>query len=225
MRRLAPLVVVAIAAGCAGQAPRPVSAECVSGCAEIPRPAATADASPNAFAVQQMPRTLFAAMDNAADSTTAFSAELIQAVDVAVEQALTASRSSTIAASKPAVRDARVAMQNAGTQAAAVIRQGDKLNEIVTSLPTAANRPWKTGPEFANYWSKARHQLVLARNTAGQAVDAADAALACGTIACAKPQVATLKQKAEATSGATYMAAPLVRIAMVYATSKFGTGM
>lgn len=225
MRRLAPLVVVAIVAGCAGQAPRPVSAECVSGCAEIPRPAADADASPTAFAVQQMPATLFAAMDNAADSTTAFSAELIQAVDVAVTEALEASRSSTIAASKPAVRDARVAMQNAGAQAAAVIRQGDKINQIVTALPTAANRPWKTGPEFANYWSKARHQLVIARNSAGQAVDAADAALACGTMTCAKPQVVTLKEKVEATSGATYMAAPLIRIATVYATSKFGTGM
>jgi len=225
MRRLAPLVVVAIVAGCAGQAPRPVSAECVSGCAEIPRAAAAADAAPTPFVVQQMPVAMFAAMDHAADSTTATSFQLIQSVDVAVTNAVYASRSKSVADSRPAVREARVAMQSAGKEAAEAIRQGDKLNSIVTAMPTAVNRPWNNGPQYNHYWTKARHELVLARNSAGQAVDAADAALACGTLVCQKPQVATLKQQAEATSAATYQAAPLVRIAMVYATSKFAIGL
>lgn len=224
MRRVATLAGLTLVAACA-QAPRVMTAECVSGCAPVARPAADADAAPSAFVVQQMPASLFASVDLAADSTTAASAQLIASVDAAVLQALTAFQVASLEGTRPAVRESRVAMQNAGTSAAEVIKQGDKLNQLVTALPTAANRPWKTGADYARYWSKARHQLVLARNSAGQAVDAANAALACNTMACARPQLGALKQASESSAGATYQAEPLLRIAMVYATSKYGTGL
>lgn len=226
MRRVAFFAFIVMLVAACARGPSPVmTGECVSGCREIAAPAPLASTAPNAFAVQQMPAPLHTAMAVAADSTSAFTFELIQSVDAAVEQVLGAGRLASIGAARPEVRRARSSLESAGSHAAAVIRQGDRINEIVTALPTAANRPWTTGDEFATYWSRARHQLVLARNSAGQGVDAADAALECGTITCARPRIATLRQRSEETSGATYMAEPLVRISMVYARSKFGTGL
>ena len=223
MRRVAPFFAAAVLAACASQ-PRPTSATCISGCVQPTAPALASDAR-DAFTVQQMPPQLFAAMDQSADSTTAFAIEMMRSVDVAVVQAITASNGLDLDGTKPAMRGARSALAGAGANADAVIRQGDRINALVSALPTAANRPWKTGAEFTRYWTKARHQLVIARNSAGQGVEAADEALSCRTLSCAKPRMTTVRQKSEALSAASYQAEPLVRIAMVYATSKFGTGL
>lgn len=225
MSRFAPLAVVAVAlvAACATQAPRPTTAECVAGCVAVAKPAA---AAPTELAVQQLPVEIYAAVSASADSTEAFVAEVTQNADAAALQASFAIQPNvSLADAKPMIRTARGSAQNAGTSAAAVIRQGDKLNTFVNALPTAANRPWNQGAQYTRYWNLSRHQFVIARNNAGKAVDASDVALDCKTITCARQSIALVQTNSTNSAGASREAEPILRVALVYATSMFASGL
>ena len=227
MSRIATLAAVVItAAGCATQAPRPTTAECVSGCVAVATPAVAAPAAPSQLAVQEMPVQIYAKVTAAADSAEAFVAEVAQNADAAAMHAMFALQPSvSLEQSKPMIRTARTSAQTAGANADATIKQGDKLGQSVSSLPTAANRPWNQSAQYTHYWNLARHELVNARNEAGKAVDAADLALDCTTAACARTNIAALQAKSTSSAGATRQAEPLLRIALVFATSRYATGL
>ena len=227
MSRIAMVAAVAVlAAGCATQAPRPTTAECVSGCVAVATPAAAAPVAPSALAVQEMPVQIYARVSASADSAQAFVSEVAQNADAAVMNAMFALQPSmSLSETKPLIRSARSSAQVAGQNADATIKQGDKLGESVSSLPSAANRPWNQSAQYKHYWTLARHDLVIARNEAGKAVDAADVALDCTTVACAKQNIAALKTNSVNSAGATRHAEPLLRIALVFATSRYATGL
>ena len=227
MSRIAKVAaVVLIAAGCATQAPRPTTAECVSGCVAVATPAAAAPSAPSALAVQEMPVQIFARVSASADSAQAFVAEVAQNADAAAMNAMFALQPNlSLKEAKPLIRTARSSAQVAGQNADATIKQGDKLGESVSTLPTAANRPWNQSAQYKHYWNLARHELVLARNEAGKAVDAADVALDCSTSACARKNIAAIKTNSVSSAGATRQAEPLLRIALVFATSRYATGL
>ena len=227
MSRISKVVAVAVlVSGCATQAPRPTTAECVSGCVAVATPAAAAPTAPSQLAVQEMPVQIFAKVSASADSAQAFVAEVAQNADAAAMQAMFALQPSiSLNEAKPMIRTARTSAQVAGASADATIKQGDRLGESVSALPTAANRPWNQSAQYTHYWNLARHELVLARNEAGKAVDAADVALDCSTLACAKQNIAALKTNSVNSAGATRQAEPLLRIALVFATSRYATGL
>ena len=227
MSRIAKVAAVAVlAAGCATQAPRPTTAECVSGCVAVAAPATAAAVAPSALAVQEMPVQIYARVSASADSTQAFVAEVAQNADAAAMNAMFALQPNvSLSEAKPLIRTARSSAQVAGQNADATIKQGDKLGESVSSLPTAANRPWNQSAQYTHYWNLARHDLVIARNEAGKAVDAADVALDCSTVACAKQNINALKTNSMNSAGATRQAEPLLRIALVFATSRYATGL
>jgi len=224
MSRFALLAVVAVvAAACATQAPRPTTAECVAGCVAAAKPAPSA---PTELTVQQLPVEIYAAVSASADSTQAFVAEIATNADAAALQASFAIQPNvSLADAKPMIRTARGSAQNASQSANAVIKQGDKLNTFVNALPTAANRPWNQGAQYTRYWNLARHQFVVARNDAGKAVDAADVALDCKTTTCARQSIALVQTNSSNSAGATREGEPLLRVALVYATSMFATGL
>jgi hypothetical protein len=173
-----------------------------------------------------MPVQIFAKVNASADSAQAFVAEVAQNADAAAMHAMFALQPNlSLSEAKPMIRTARTSAQVAGANADATIKQGDKLGQSVSSLPTAANRPWNQSAQYSHYWNLARHELVLARNEAGKAVDAADVALDCSTTACARQNIAALKTNSVNSAGATRQAEPLLRIALVFATSRYATGL
>lgn len=229
MSRIALLAVVSVvAAGCATQqsAPRATTAECVSGCVVAAKPAAAEKNAPSELVVQQLPVEIYAVVSAAADSTQAYVADVATNADNAALQAAFAIQPNvSLADAKPMIRAARGSAQNASQSADAVIKQGDKLNTFVNALPTAANRPWNQGANYTKYWNKARHEFVIARNNAGKAVDASDVALDCKTITCARQSIALVQTNSSNSAGASRQAEPLLRVALVYATSMFATGL
>ena len=227
MSRFALLSVVAVVAtACATQAPRPTTAECVAGCVVAAKPAAAAPSSPSALVVQQLPIEIYAQVSAVADSTQAFVADVAHNADAAAMNAAFALQPSvSIKEAKVMIRSARTSAQSAGASADASIKQGDKLGQFVGALPTAANRPWSQTKEYTKYWNLARHQLVIARNNAGQAVEAADVALDCSTTTCARQSISLVEKNSVSSAGAMRQAEPLLRIALVYATSMYATGL
>jgi hypothetical protein len=227
MSRFALLAVVAVVAtACATQAPRPTTAECVAGCVAAAKPAVAAPSAPTEMIVQQLPVAIYAAVSASADSTQAYVAEVTANADnAAIQAAFAIQPNVSLSEAKPMIRTARTSAQSASQSADAVIKQGDKLNTFVNALPTAANRPWNQGPQYTRYWNLARHQFVIARNNAGKAADAADVALDCKTIGCARQSIALVQTNSTSSAGATREAEPILRIALVYATSMFATGL
>jgi hypothetical protein len=228
MSRFALLAVVSVVAACATQqAPsRATTAECVSGCVVAPKPAVAAPSAPSELAVQQLPVEIYAVVSASADSTSAYVAEVAQNADNAALQAAFAIQPNvSLADAKPMIKVARTAAQNATSSADNVIKQGDKLNTFVNALPSAANRPWNQGANYTKYWNLARHEFVVARNNAGKAVDASDVALDCTTITCARQSIALVQSNSTSSAGASRQAEPLLRVALVYATSMFATGL
>lgn len=229
MSRIALLAVVSVVAvGCATQqaAPRATTAECVSGCMVAAKPAAAEKNAPSELVVQQLPVEIYASVSATADSTQAYFAEVAQNADnAAIQAAFVSQPNLSLAEAKPMIRQARSSAQTAGLSADAVIKQGDKLNAFVNALPTAANRPWSQGANYTKYWTLARHEFVVARNNAGKAVDASDIALECKTIACVRQTIVLVQTNSTNSAGASRMGEPLLRVALVYATSMYATGL
>lgn len=228
MSRIALLAVVSVVAGCATPqaAPRATTAECVSGCVIAAKPAAAAPNAPSELVVQQLPVEIYSVVSAVADSTQAYVAEVAQNADnAALHAAFAIQPNVSLAEAKPMIRAARGSAQNASLSADAVIKQGDKLNTFVNALPTAANRPWNQGSNYTHYWNKARHEFVMARNNAGKAVDASDVALECTTITCARQSIMLMQTNSTNSAGASRQAEPLLRVALMYATSMFATGL
>lgn len=227
MSGIAKVVVVAtLAAGCATHAPRPVTAECISGCVVVAHETAVRAKGKSRSPVQDMPAQMHETISASADSTQAFAIGIVQNADASAMHASFALQPGmSFKNVKSMVRTARSEAQVARASADSAIRQGDRIAQSVSGLPSAANRPWNQSAEYAHYWKLARHELVLARDEATRAVEAADVALVCATAVCARQNIAALKAKSRQSAGATRQAEPLLRIALAFASSRYATGL
>ena len=180
----------------------------------------------SALAIQAMPGDMVEAVNASADSTHALMIDVAKSVDAAAMHAMFALQPTiTTKQAVPMIRTARSSAIDARAAADASIQQGDRLSASVSSMPSAANRPWNQSEQYKHYWVLARKELMVARSEAARAVLAADKALACRTAACTRENIALLEANSARSATATHRAEPLVRIALSFATSRYASGM
>jgi len=154
-----------------------------------------------------------------AESTTRILAYTSSTSDSARVQARVASISSnSLDVTRDYVNRARTSVVRAGNGVERVIIQGDMLGVRFAYARTALERSKQfdvRGPGYDHYWQLGRAKLELARARSGQAVAAADSALACKISACASSRAQQMVAHIDAAAGATREAEGLVRIALL----------
>ena len=150
------------------------------------------------------------ALQVVADSTTHLVSVAALATDTAMVRIRVATTSRTLPDARALVLNARRATATAGAHAAAAIRQGDWIRNILVEDPNAR------GAEYARYWQVGREKLETATELSGQAMAVADSALSCTEQECATSRARQMQSQLEAAAGAAREAESVVRVAMVH---------
>jgi hypothetical protein len=147
----------------------------------------------------------------AADTTRVLATEAAESSDTADAQARIAATARSLDDALRYMTSARLSAQNANRQASSALVKGDWVQHMLAGAGEDAEQP-----QYDHYWQMGRAKLDVVRLRSGNAVTAADSALACTVTTCTATRALRMQTEIEAAAGAAREAESLIRIALVH---------